>query len=78
MRLHSVPKPERFDVKNLSRILLILLGIGALSLLITLVVGFIAPPGSQLRRQFAFSWLFAFVYFFTVLAGCYFWILVHH
>jgi hypothetical protein len=78
MSLHSVPKPEHFDVKNLSRILLILLGIGGLSLLITLIVGFIAPPGSELRRQFAFSWLFAFVYFFTVLAGCYFWILVHH
>lgn len=78
MSLHSVPKPEHFDIKNLSRILLILLGIGALSLLITLMVGFVAPPGSDLRRQFAFSWLFAFIYFFTILAGCYFWILVHH
>jgi hypothetical protein len=31
-----------------------------------------------LRKQFAFSWLFAFLYFFTILIGCYFWIIVHH
>src|SRR5690349_11711857 len=76
--MNSVPAPERFDGKHLSRMLLILLGIGAVSLVIALATGFVAPAGSELRRQFAFSWLFAFVYFFTMLAGCFFWILVHH
>ena len=47
-------------------------------LLVTLIVGFVAPAGSELRRQFAFSWLFAFLYFFTILIGCFFWIIVHH
>ena len=28
--------------------------------------------------QFAFSWLFAFAFFFTIAAGALFWILVHH
>jgi hypothetical protein len=73
-----VPKPEIFDSRNLNRILLALLSVGAGALLITLIVGFVAPAGSELRRQFAFSWLFAFIYFFTILIGCFFWILVHH
>jgi hypothetical protein len=74
----TVPKPEIFESRNVNRILLALLGIGVCSLLITLIVGFAAPGGSELRRQFGFSWLFAFLYFFTILIGCYFWIIVHH
>jgi hypothetical protein len=73
-----VPKPERFQGRSMSKVLLVLLGIGVAALLITLIVGFVAQPGSDLRRQFAFSWLFAFIYFFTILFGCFFWILVHH
>jgi hypothetical protein len=73
-----VPRPETFNGRNTSRILLALVGVGAGALLITLIVGFAAPGGSELRRQFAFSWLFAFIYFFTILIGCFFWILVHH
>src|SRR5678815_223833 len=30
------------------------------------------------RHQFSFSWLFAFAFFFTLIAGCFFWIIVHH
>lgn len=37
------------------------------------VLGVIVDP-----RQFAFSWLFAFAFFFTVSAGALVWILVHH
>jgi len=29
-------------------------------------------------KQFSFSWLFAFAFYFTMLAGCFFWIIVHH
>src|SRR3954453_8554843 len=37
------------------------------------VVGAIMSP-----HQFSFSWLFAFAFYFTILAGCFFWIIVHH
>jgi hypothetical protein len=74
----TVPKPEKFEGRNLSKVFLVLLGIGFAALLITLIVGFVAQPGSDLRKQFAFSWLFAFMYFFTILFGCFFWMLVHH
>jgi hypothetical protein len=74
----SAPKPEIFQGRNMSKVLLSLLGVGIGALLITLCVGFIAQPGSVLRKQFAFSWLFAFMYFFTMLFGCFFWMLVHH
>jgi len=76
---HShVPAPEIFQSKRVSRLLLVLLGFGVLFLGIVLITGLVAPAGSELRRQFAFSWLFAFIYFFTILIGCLFWILVHH
>src|SRR6516165_8837789 len=73
-----VPRPETFHGGNMTRILLALLSVGAGAILIALVIGVAAPPGSELRRQFAFSWLFGFLYFFTILIGCFFWILVHH
>src|SRR6202047_1827670 len=76
---HShVPAPELFQSKRVNRLLLVLFGLGVLFLGIVLATGFLAPAGSELRRQFAFSWLFAFIYFFTILIGCFFWILVHH
>jgi hypothetical protein len=28
--------------------------------------------------QFSFSWLFAFIFFFTLCIGCLFWTIVHH
>src|SRR5258708_17492919 len=37
------------------------------------VVGAMINP-----HQFSFSWLFAFAYFFTLCAGCLFWIIVHY
>jgi hypothetical protein len=76
---HShVPAPELFQPKSVNRLLLVLLGLGVAFLVIVLITGLVAPAGSELRRQFAFSWLFAFIYFFTILIGCLFWILVHH
>ena len=53
-----------------------LLAIGLISLVGALLLGFFG--GSQVRHQFIFSWLFAFLYFFTILIGCLFWILLHH
>ncbi|MBV9672473.1 MAG: hypothetical protein JO076_06560, partial [Verrucomicrobia bacterium] len=73
-----VPEPEIFEGRKFERPLWITLGIGLFCLLIVLLVGFVGHEGSALRRQFVFSWLFAFIYFFTILIGCFFWILVHH
>ena len=76
MYYNQVPAAESFRGKR--RLLLGLLGIGTAALLTTLLAGFLAPAGSEVRHQFAFSWLFAFLYFFTILIGCFFWIIVHH
>jgi hypothetical protein len=79
MSKHShVPAPEMFQSKGMSRFLMALISIGIISLVVALLIGFIAPAGSALRHQFAFSYLFAFLYFFTILIGCLFWILLHH
>jgi hypothetical protein len=79
MSNHShVPAPETFQSKGMSRFMIALLAVGIISLLVALLIGFIAPSGSAERRQFIFSWLFAFLYFFTILIGCLFWILLHH
>ncbi|MGA8659329.1 MAG: hypothetical protein WB586_24650 [Chthoniobacterales bacterium] len=78
MNPNLVPRAEAFRGRNLNRLLLVLLGVGAISLFATLITGFLAPAGSEMRRQFAFSWLFAFIYFFTILIGCFFWIILHH
>ena len=39
----TVPRPEIFESRNVNRILLALLGVGVCSLLITLIIGFVAP-----------------------------------
>ena len=41
-------------------------------------LGLAAWGGVAYSQQFAFSWLFAFAFFFTILAGSLFWVLVHH
>jgi hypothetical protein len=76
--MNLVPGPERFLSRRLSRGLVVLLGVGIAAIVITLLIGFQAPEGSETRKQCAFSWLFAYIYWFTILIGCFFWILVHH
>jgi hypothetical protein len=46
--------------------------IAVVSLVLCLVGAFVNP------HQFSYSWLFAFVFFFTLCAGCFFWTIVHH
>jgi len=76
MNYDQVPVAESLRVTR--RLLLVLLIAALVVLAITLLAGFLAPAGSQARHRFAFSWLFAFLYFFTILIGCFFWIIVHH
>src|SRR3954464_15080701 len=60
-------EPSRFAPLSFLFAILAVIGLG-LS-----VVGAIMSP-----HQFSFSWLFAFAFYFTILAGCFFWIIVHH
>jgi hypothetical protein len=73
-RLDIVPTPEGEFVEATRfaplSFLLALLGIVGLGL--SVVGAFVSP------HQFSFSWLFAFAFYFTMLAGCFFWIIVHH
>src|SRR6266540_1651401 len=50
-----------------------LLGFIAIVALALCVVGAFLNP-----HQFSYSWLFAFAFFFTLCAGCFFWTIVHH
>lgn len=72
----NVPTPEGefFDDNRFSGKSLLFAGLAVLGLILS-ALGVLLP--SQ-RHQFAYSWLFGFAYFFTLLAGAFFWIIVHH
>jgi len=67
-----MPEGEYFETSRFSGLSL-LLGVLALVGLICCGLGAFIDP-----RQFAFSWMFAFAFFFTLCAGCFFWIIVHY
>ena len=67
-----VPEGEYLETNRFGGLSLLLAMVGLLSLGLCVVGAFVD------RHQFSFSWLFAFAFFFTILAGCFFWIIVHH
>ena len=73
-RLHTPPMPEGeyFDSRRFTGLSTLLGVIAVVSLVLCLVGAFVNP------HQFSYSWLFAFVFFFTLCAGCFFWTIVHH
>jgi hypothetical protein len=73
-RSQGVPAPEGeyFESSRFAGLSL-LLGITAAVALLLCLVGAIVNP-----HQFSYSWLFAFAFFFTLCAGCFFWTIVHH
>ena len=73
-RADVMPTPEgEYIEKNRFAPLSFLLAIvGIVGLGLSVVGAFVSP------KQFSFSWLFAFAFYFTMLAGCFFWIIVHH
>ncbi|PYI74122.1 MAG: hypothetical protein DMF01_11035, partial [Verrucomicrobia bacterium] len=73
-RLHGVPTPEGeyFDSGRFAGLSFVL-GVVAVIALVLCAVGAIVNP-----HQFGYSWLFAFAFFFTLCAGCFFWTIVHH
>ena len=68
----SLPAPETFDYKHVGTRWVGLCVTALAALLVSLLLGLADP------KQFAFSWLFAGSFFFTVLVGCLFWVIVHH
>jgi len=73
-RLGAVPTPEGeyFESSRFTG-LSTLLGVIAVVALVLCVVGALVNP-----HQFSYSWLFAFAFFFTLCAGCFFWTIVHY
>jgi hypothetical protein len=73
-RAHVVPTPEGeyFEKNRFAGLSMILAVVAIIGLGLSVLGAFWRP------QQFAFSWLFAFIYFFTLCAGCFFWTIVHH
>src|SRR5450432_1603617 len=71
------PKIEFFQTNNLGPVFFRLIAFGGISLLIFVVMTFLAHDAEE-QRQILFSLLFAYSFFFTITAGSLFWILVHH
>ncbi|MFM7374953.1 MAG: hypothetical protein ACKO39_07370 [Chthoniobacterales bacterium] len=71
---HSEKKSvkEYFDYQGFGGKLLFTVALAIVAL------GLAVWGGMTYSKQFAFSWLFAFAFFFTICAGSLFWILVHH
>lgn len=66
-------REEIFQYANMGPLLFKLVIAFAVGAVICVIGLFVAP-----LRQFLFSWLFAFMFFFTLSAGSLFWILVHY
>jgi hypothetical protein len=67
-----VPEGEFVEPNRFSGLSVILGLVGLVGLGLSVVGAFVSP------HQFSFSWLFAFSFFFTLIAGSFFWIIVHH
>jgi hypothetical protein len=67
-----IPQAEKFDPEKGAMLRSAFMGAAA--------VGFVGAGITFLvnRELFAHVWLFAFMYFFTVLCGCFFWNCLHH
>src|SRR6266403_1904179 len=66
------PEGEYIEANRFAPLSFLLALVGIIGLGLSVVGAFVSP------HQFSFSWLFAFAFFFTILAGCFFWIIVHH
>ena len=73
-RSQVVPTPEGeyFETSRFSALSLLLAIVAVVGLGLSVLGAFLWP------QQFAYSWLFGWAFFFTLCAGSYFWIIVHH
>jgi hypothetical protein len=67
-----VPEGEYFEPARFTGLSLLLAGGAVVGLVLCLFGALKDQP------QFSFSWLFGFIYFFTLCCGCLFWTIVHH
>lgn len=77
---HAEPKPEFFDYKHVGGRFLGLVSVAVVAFLIVLgsAIYFAVTKNEAGVKQFAYSYLFAFYFFFTICMGGIFWTLVHH
>jgi hypothetical protein len=68
------PAAETYDLKHAGGLPKTLLLVGVIGIAASLI-GFLVP---QWRTQFAYSWLFAAFYFFSLCIGGLFWTCLHH
>jgi uncharacterized membrane protein len=69
---HAIPNSEKFDASKGKQLRTILQGAAAVGVIGTLITFLIN------KELGAHAWLFGFMYFFTVLVGCFFWNCLHH
>ena len=60
---------ERLELAKFSKLNGALLGIGVIGLVVSALYMF-GVFGLESQRSFAYSWLFAFFFFFTITNGC--------
>jgi len=70
--VQPVPEGEYFESSRFAGLSILCGGLGVAGLVVSFICGFIWPV------QFGYSWLFAFIFFFTLCVGCLFWTIVHH
>ncbi len=63
---------EYFDYRGFGGKMIFTVALALVTLALAVVGRFVAP------EQFAFSWLFAFSFYLTIVMGALFWIIVHH
>ncbi|HXA08997.1 MAG TPA: hypothetical protein VNW28_03380 [Chthoniobacterales bacterium] len=73
-RSHVLPAPEGeyFENGRFAGLSALCGVIGLIGLVLSFIGAFVSPV------QFSFSWLFGFIFFFTLCIGCLFWTIVHH
>src|ERR1043166_420227 len=73
-RLKNAPTPEGeyFETGRFG-------GLSVILALVAFVALALCGAGAAIDpKQFSYSWLFAFGFFFTLCAGCFFWTIVHY
>ncbi|MGF1678920.1 MAG: hypothetical protein ACFCUX_06975 [Candidatus Methylacidiphilales bacterium] len=66
------PDPERFNLTRSGLLPFLLIGVGILALLVSML-GLVFNP-----LRLGFTWLWAYMFVFTLAAGTLFWVILHH
>ncbi|HEY5895422.1 MAG TPA: hypothetical protein VIT91_19545 [Chthoniobacterales bacterium] len=74
----TLPEPERFDTNRSSGLFGITAGVAVVAFVILAITVTLGRNNPALIQQFSYSWLFGFLFFFTICAGSLFWIIVHY